>query len=342
MSFKLPFDLLLLQNLLPTVDLVKESLTKVNPQKTVDTWLKLFQPIAQRTQDAIAAQVHLVLQMAAHGLLLDGDSLAASELPHEYVALEHGCDSLFALYSDLVQASKDTFSQVSYDYPPGNAAIARLRDAHLGQRIGSKWSQLKSVLLPQELEKVLTSAAPESSVPQPEHQVLPKTLHGHLSHLALTHAKELDALATPLAAALRHLADGEEHVAVLRRAMDSAIVSAVATPISTILATEFTTVTDLRKKVYHARAQFDSISAKLSEDPNAAENPEWIQGEDDLVAAIEHAVTAMKRLLFPAKSISLLRVFVQAQYDYFSASAAAMEGVLSNMDKIEVEDEEDV
>ena len=59
------------------------------------------------------------------------------------------------LYTDLIQTTNETYGKVSYDYPPGNYAINKIKDANVSGLIGQKFNQLKNVSSPQELEKVL-------------------------------------------------------------------------------------------------------------------------------------------------------------------------------------------
>lgn len=314
MSFKLPFNLQKLQDLLPSVDQVKDQLAKVNPGKTVDQW-----------QHTLAAQVQHVQALASAGVKA-APGVDVSELPQDYVRLEQGCDALMALYRDFVLVSHSTFERLSYDYPPG---------------IDSKWDQLKSVLLPQELERLIMGGAAESLFQESAGpDLLAKTLNGHLLQLASTHAQELDELVAPLAKVLRFMAEGEDQVASLRHAMDGKIVS-IAKQMADILAHQFIEVSDLRKKVYHARGHFDSVRARLGNGDDAAENPEWIEGEDNLVAAIETACVAMKKVLFPIKGILLVRVFVEAQRDFHQASAEALSDALVNMDAVAVDEEQE-
>lgn len=71
------------------------------------------------------------------------------------------------------------------------------------------------------------------------------------------------------------------------------------------------------------------------------ENEELIAKEDDLVSSIEVAVVEMRRLVRPSKNIDLLKVFVTVQRDYFEAASKSLTGLLADLDKISISDEDE-
>ena len=145
MSFKFPsFDFKSIQESLPSVDQVKESFTKTSDQLS-----KSIQPYTTKTTQLISEQLKHLEQLANNTT----DDIDVSELPQDYLQLESNCDLLLKLYTDLIQTTNETYGKVSYDYPPGNYAINKIKDANVSGLIGQKFNQLKNVSSPQELKR---------------------------------------------------------------------------------------------------------------------------------------------------------------------------------------------
>lgn len=326
MSFKFPsFNLESIQNLLPSMEQVKESFNKA---------AKDIQPFAERTGQMLNAQVaqlqHLA-QEATHG----ADVL---ELPPDYLELERQCDALLKLYQDLIQFNSETYAKVSYDYPPGNYALTKLKDANVGGTLSLKFNQLKNVSLPQELEKVFMGEGdhPQETEAHIQQVVLPKTLYGKLASLAQTHLTELTKLDSPIALVLLQMASLYTEVALARLDQDK-LITAVNAKLVLVLNDEFIRVNELRKKVYAARAEFDALRAVHKDDE---ENEELIAKEDNLVLATEVAVVEMKQLLQPLQNVNLLKQAVQAQVDFHQAAAKKLAALMESIDNIDIKDDE--
>ncbi|EMG49748.1 GVP36 Protein GVP36 [Candida maltosa Xu316] len=344
MSFKFPsFDLKSIQESLPSVDQVKESFTKTGDQLS-----KSIQPYTSKTTQLISDQLKNLEQLANNA----NSDIEVSELPQDYLQLEANCDLLLKLYTDLIQSTNETYGKVSYDYPPGNYAINKIKDANVGGLIGQKFTQLKNAASPQELEKVLLgqdttpkdqadSPAEESVSIQPTSPQIPKTLYGHLAEVCVKHSEELKKSEHPLSFALLQISSTYQEIAVARLDQDKQIMSSLNSQLIKILNDSFIKVNELRKKVYGSRGEFDLLRHKYEKsDP---ENEQLIAKEDEFVSATEVAVVEMKKLLKPSKNIDLLKVLVTAQKEYFEVGAKKLTDLLNNLDKIPVtgEDEEE-
>ncbi|RCK55981.1 Protein GVP36 [Candida viswanathii] len=348
MSFSFPsFDFKSFQESLPTVDQVKESFSK-----TGDLLSKSIQPYTSKTSQLISEQLKHLEQLAKN---TNGD-IEISELPQDYLQLEANCDLLLKLYTDLIQSTNETYGKVSYDYPPGNYAINRIKDANVSGLIGQKFSQLRNASSPQELEKVLLGqdtkdgeeqgeGADEESTDtvkiQPTSPQVPKTLYGHLAEVCLKNSEELKASENPLSFALLQVSSTYQEIAVARLDQDKQIMTSLNSELVRILNESFIKVNELRKKVYSTRGEFDVLRNKFEKlDP---ENEELIGKEDEFVSATEVAVLEMKKLLKPSKNIDLLKVLVRAQKEYFELGAKKLTELLNNLDKIPTtgEDEEE-
>lgn len=343
MSFKFPsFDLKSIQESLPTVDQFKESLSKVNPSKTVEQIRDSIQPFASKTQQLINEQLHQVQALASNN-----SNVEVSELPQEYLQLENNCEILLKLYTDLIQTTNETYGQISNDYPPGNYTINKIKDAHVGDIIGNKFNQLKNVSTPQELEKILLGETDDDSKNkegqndnnlsiQPTSPDLPKTLYGHLSALTAKYSEELqkDSDLSALGLALLRTSSTYHEVGLARLHQDKSILT-LNHELVEILNQQFIKVNELRKKVYFTRSQFDQLRSKYeSSDP---ENEELTQKEDELVSATELAVIEMKTLLKPSKNIDLLKVLVKAQKEYFELGAKKLDRLMTELDEVQPE-----
>ncbi|RLV96201.1 Protein GVP36 [Spathaspora sp. JA1] len=341
MSFKFPsFDLKSIQDSLPTVDQFKESFSKVNAGKTVEQFKESIQPFTAKTGQLIQEQLKQVQQLASS----NGD-VEVSELPEEYLQLETNCDFLLKLYTDLIQYTDETYGKLSYDYPPGSYAINKIKDANVSGVISNKFNQLKNVSSPQELEKVLFNSSQDSTnennvTVQPTSPDLVKTLYGQLSAIAIKHSEELKTSENPLSFALLQVSSTYHEIAVARLDQDKKIMAGVNSELVSILNQQFIKVNELRKQVYYTRSQFDLLRAKYEDDP---ENEDLIIKEDELVNATEVAVLEMKKFLRPSKNIDLLKIFITAQKEFFELNAKRLTELLSNLNKIPIngEDEED-
>ncbi|KAG7665320.1 uncharacterized protein J8A68_001008 [[Candida] subhashii] len=350
MSFFSSFDLKSIQDSLPSVgqvrDTFSESLAKVNAGKTVEQFKESIQPFTSKTTQLISEQVKQVQQLANN----TNPNVEVSELPEDYLQLEANCDLLLKLYTDLIQFTNETYGKLSYDYPPGNYAINKIKDANVGGVIGAKFNQLRNASSPQELEKILLGGnnngqqqqqqqATEGGVSiQPTSPDLAKTLFGQLSAITIKHSEELKASENPLSFALLQVSSIYHEIGVARLDQDKKIMSDVNQALVVILNEQFIKVNELRKRVYAARSSFDVIRAKYEDDP---ENEDLIAKEDELVNATEVAVLEMKKLLRPSKNIDLLKVFVKAQKEYFELNAKKLAELLNSLNKIPVEDEVD-
>ncbi|KAI5951664.1 hypothetical protein KGF54_004739 [Candida jiufengensis] len=346
MSFKFPsFDLKSIQDSLPTVDQVRETFSKVTPSNaTIDQ----FKESIQQTTNKINDQLKQVQNLAN---INNNNNIEISELPPDYLQLEINCDLLLKLYTDLITFTNETYNDVSYDYPPANYTINKIRDAHVGDMISSKFNQLKNVSSPQELEKVLLGTNEDNSKAditiQPTSPDLPKTLFGHLSEILSKHSQELTKQSTQsdeinsnkLSFILMQISSTYHEIGSSRLEQDQKIMNQLNQELVDILNKQFIKVNELRKKVYLTRSQFDQLRFKYeTTDP---ENEELISKEDELVGATELAVIEMKKILKPSKNVNLLKVLVQAQKEYFEFGSKKLGDLLTNLDKVSKEVEKD-
>lgn len=350
MSFKLPsFDLKSIQESLPKVDFENISKSFQNSGKAVLEYLELFkesiQPFTSKTQSLISTQLHQVQQLALTHI---GSNVEVSELPSDYLELEKSCDLLLKLYTDVIQYTNDTYGVVSYDYPPGNTAISKIRDANVGGIFTSKFNQLKNVSTPQEMEKVLLGGGEEKSE-QDEGTVeiqtisaqLPRTLYGQLATIANKHSEEFSDSSNTLSFALLKISSTYTEIATSRLEQDKKIMSELNHNLVRILNEQFIKVNELRKRVYSSRLEFDLARSKKSETAQDEEDDDLIAKEDELVSATEVAVLEMRKLLKPSKNVDLLKVFVKTQKEHLEASAKKLGSLLTELENIEFKDEDE-
>ncbi|EEQ39715.1 Bin/amphiphysin/Rvs domain for vesicular trafficking family protein [Clavispora lusitaniae] len=341
MSFKFPsFNLQSLQESLAKVDMESISKSFQSSGKAVSEYSEhlkeSIQPLTSKTQSLISAQLQQVQQLASTH---SDTNIEVSDLPEDYLILEKNCDLLLKLYTDLIQYTNSTFGTLSYDYPPGNSALNKIKDAHVGSLLSSKFNQLKNVSTPQEMENILLGTKESETV---ETEVvtleLPKTLYGKLSEIATKASSDFNETCEPLSFALLQISSAYVQIATARLDQDKKIMSELNHALVQILNEQFIKVTELRKRVYGARSDFDLLRSQTGEDE---ENEELIAKEDDLVSSIEVAVVEMRRLVRPSKNIDLLKVFVTVQRDYFEAASKSLTGLLADLDKISISDEDE-
>lgn len=341
MSFKFPsFNLQSLQESLAKVDMESISKSFQSLGKAVSEYSEhlkeSIQPLTSKTQSLISAQLQQVQQLASTH---SDTNIEVSDLPEDYLVLEKNCDLLLKLYTDLIQYTNSTFGTLSYDYPPGNSALNKIKDAHVGLLLSSKFNQLKNVSTPQEMENILLGTKELETV---ETEVvtleLPKTLYGKLSEIATKASSDFNETCEPLSFALLQISSAYVQIATARLDQDKKIMSELNHALVQILNEQFIKVTELRKRVYGARLDFDLLRSQTGEDE---ENEELIAKEDDLVSSIEVAVVEMRRLVRPSKNIDLLKVFVTVQRDYFEAASKSLTGLLADLDKISISDEDE-
>lgn len=328
MSFKFPsFNLQSIQDSLPTLEQVKESVNKVNKEQ--------IQPFTAKTTSLINQQLNQVQHLV-------DNNIEVSELPQDYLQLEADCDLLLHLYSDIIQFNQDTYSKVSYDYPPGNYALNKIKQANVGGVITSKFNQLKNAQSPQELEKIfLGESQKDKNLDEVSIQTIsiPKTLYGQFGTICQKHSEELKNSNNPISLALLQISSTNIEIANARLVQDSTIINQFNQSLLDILNQQFLKVNDLRKKVYTIRNEFDYIRSISKNDQE--ENEQLIAKEDDLVSATEIAVLEMKKLLKPSKNLDLFKILVKAQQEYHQLASNKLSSLLSNLNEIKVEQEDE-
>lgn len=349
MSFKFPsLNLLSLQESLPKVDIESIQKSFQTLGKAVSQYSEhlkeSIQPFTAKTQTLILTQLQQVQQLASAN-----SHIEVSELPEEYLTLEANCDLLLKLYTDLIQTTNDTYGITSYDYPPGNSALNKIKDAHVGLIFATKFNQLKNVSTPQEMEKILlgggpqeeeTSAQGDTVAVQVISAELPKTLFGHLAAVASKSGDDFAKSSDSLSFALLQISSAYTEIATARLEQDKKIITGLNHALVAILNEKFIKVNELRKRVYSARSDFDIARSKGSSDEDE-ENEELIAKEDELVSATEVAVLEMRKLLRPSKNVDLLKILIKAQKDFFEASSKKLNTLLTDLDKVEFKDEDE-
>lgn len=321
MSFKLPFSFQSIQESL-NLNLINQSLRKGKES---------IQPYTDKTFLMLSTQLSHLQELS--GGAASGDT---SELPVDYLKLEVQCDLLLKLYGDLIQFSNDTFANVSYDYPPGNYALTKLRESNISGALSNKFNQLKNASTPQELEKVFVGGSEqEEAHVQTISAQIPKTLYGKLSQIAATHGEELKEANSPLSLALLHFSSTYLEIAGARLSMDQKISSQVGDHLVRLLNEQFIKVNDLRKSVYTKKLELDTARGNYKEGDDKI-----VEKEDELVSAIESTVTEMKKLLSPTTNISWIKIFAEAQKEWFEIGQKKLAGLLENLEKIDLEEDE--
>lgn len=350
MSFSFSnFNLQSIQDSISKVDFdsISKSFLNVNPGKTVSEYSEhlkeSIQPLTSKTQQLISTQLQQVQQLAAGHA---NPNIEASELPEDYLVLEKNCDLLLKLFTDLIHYTNDTYGTLSYDYPPGNSAITKIKDVHVGSMISNKFNQLKNVSTPQEMEKLLLgqSATPpaidsetvEIQVTSPQ---LPKTLYGQIAQIASRNGGECAETNDKLSFALLQISSAYMEIGSARLEQDKQIMNDFNHKLVSVLNEKFIKVNELRKKVYGARMEFDLVRSQVGSDDE--ENEELISKEDDLVAATELAVGEMRKLLNPAENVNLLKVFLAAQKEFFEMASKRMGSLLLELEKADFKDDDE-
>ena len=222
--------------------------------------------------------------------------------------------------------------------------MTAIKDANLGSVLGNKFQQLRNATSPQDLENALLGKKTEGgeetgNTPVKKGPV--KTMFFQLASIAEANGAEIKQNGSQsVAEVLELLAAAYKDVGNARLEQDEVILNDFNSLLVSILDQQFIEVTDLRKRVYHARHQFDLVRASAA--PEAEEeSEELIAREDELVNATEAAVTAMKKLLKPSKNVSLLKVLVLAQKAYFEVSAKRLNALEKSLDAVKIEDDDE-
>lgn len=347
MSFKFPsFNLQAIQDSLPKVDMESIQKSFQTLGKAVSQYSEHLKeslgPFTTKTQNLILSQLQQVQQLAAAN-----GNIEVSELPEEYLTLEANCDLLLKLYTDLIHSTSETYGTISYDYPPGNSALNKIKDAHVGLMFAAKFNQLKNVSTPQEMENALLGKETEPKEDVSTTVVtaeLPKTLFGHLAAVMTQSGADFAQSSESFSFALMQIASAYTEVATARLDQDKKIMAELNHALVTVLNEKFIKVNELRKRVYGARSDFDVARSKKTEDNEAEEDEDdedLIAKEDELVSATEVAVLEMRKLLKPSKNVDLLKVLVTAQKQYFEAGAKKLAVLLEGLDKIAFEDDDE-
>lgn len=241
-----------------------------------------------------------------------------TQLPEEYLELEHKVDNLKQVYNKLLSVSSQ-FDNESYDYPPN------LKESFtdFSKTLQKKVSGLSNVQSADDFQRVLMTN-------EGEHEK--KTLYHALSRAAKPAVPTTDET-DPLSVGLLKFSAAEEKIGENRLQQDALISTKFNKPLQSTLQNAFKIVGKARKNVYNSRLNLDAL--KNNKKSNRIEIE---QAEDDFIAATEEAVSVMKNLLKNSELLKVLSDFVAAQLNFYKSSVEVLNNLLPEIDDLNTEE----
>ncbi|TGZ81533.1 hypothetical protein EX30DRAFT_340795 [Ascodesmis nigricans] len=290
-----------------------------------------FTPFANRTGQLLREQL--------------GQAEDKTQLPPDYVELEHRVDALKQVHSKLLSVTSQ-YANESYDYPPN------LRESFLdlAHSISDKVAAVSTASSAAEAQQALT---------KPGKKPAPKTFNHALGRASLTCAHILDS-SEPLATALEKYALASEQVGEARLHQDQQIVQRFNSAFTTTLNTNINFAAKARKNVENARLSLDAAKARaknggmgfalpagvgrkeghVGEDHLTEEQRVEIEtAEDEFVGATEEAVGVMKNVLDTPEPLRNLADLVQAQLEFHKKAYEIYAELAPLIESLQVEQE---
>jgi len=255
-----------------------------------------------------------------------------SELPEEYILLEKKVDTLRTVYKKLLTITT-TYEIESYDYPPNIKESV----SDLSKALSEKFQGLQKASSTAEAEKALNS--------ENQHVPLPKTLAHELAKAAKNSHELLKELGedNSLSKVLLKFSESETKIGNARLEQDQLIITEFNAKLQDILNQNFKETQLNRKNVENARLNFDTLRYEVKLNPERQEElqDKLDESEDELVNATTVAVQSMKKLISPAESVNLVKLFSKIQLDYHKSVVAELEGLVKELESVPIEEEDD-
>lgn len=248
-----------------------------------------------------------------------------SQLPQEYVELEHRIDLLKSVYVNLHSVTA-TYDSESYDYPNS------LRESMLDvtKNIGTRVEKLAAARSTGEAQAVFIAESPKTQ---------PKTLNHAISTATNLSALKIQQQSTDdsfdiIAQGLTQVGTAEAKIGEAKLQQDKLIQGKVNAPFVDQLKHKLAIVDRSRKNVENKRLSYDAARASLKNckpEKEASLRVTLETLEDEFAAATEEAVVVMKEALKQAAILDQLVELVTAQLAYHSAATELLTQLLPGL-----------
>lgn len=242
-----------------------------------------------------------------------------SQLPDEYVQLEHRVETIKLIYENFLKVTK-IYENESYDYPSN---VKESVD-EFSKLVGGKLHDLSKVTNREQAQNVLLSS------PQMKE---PKTLNYALSKVALTSSEHVED--ESLANFLAKYSDSQTKIAQLRLQQDTMIQTKFNKAIKEKLEQDIETSTKARKLVEQKRLQYDVVRSNrlknTKPEKQAALQVEESTHEEEFAKATDDAIIAMNKVVELADFSANLHELVAAQLAYHKSSAEILEELVNEV-----------
>ncbi|SCU78348.1 LAFA_0A06172g1_1 [Lachancea sp. 'fantastica'] len=281
--------------------------------------------VSQRTQD-LTTQLPSLAQSTQRMVQEKlGQVTDISQLPQEYVELEHRIDRIRLVYENFLKVTQ-VYENESYDYPNN------VRDSvnEFSAVVGSKLHDLSRVTSTGEAQSVLISPGPHRD---------PKTLNYALSKVALTSSeylnKSVGSEEPDLSSKLLAYSDVQAKIAQARLQQDTLIQTKFNKKLRDTLANDLQEAHLARKNVEHKRLLYDIARTNLAAakpEKEASLRVEMETLEDEFAQATDDAVVKMQKASESSQFLKDLRELVSAQADFYKQSSELLADFLPQLE----------
>ncbi|SCU81556.1 LANO_0B03510g1_1 [Lachancea nothofagi CBS 11611] len=283
--------------------------------------------VSQRTQDfttQLPSLAQSTQRMVQERL---GQVTDISQLPQEYIELEHRIDRIKLVYENFLKVTQ-VYENESYDYPNN------VRDSvnEFSAVVGGKLHDLSRATSTGEAQSVLISPGPHRD---------PKTLNYALSKAALTSSEYLSKSGgseePDVSSTLLKYSDVQAKIAQARLQQDTLIQTKFNKKLRDTLANELNDAHLARKNVEQKRLQYDIARANLASakpEKEASFRVQMESLEDEFAQATDDAVVKMQKVTESSELLKDLRELVSAQAEYYKQSSELLSEFLPQLETV--------
>ncbi|SCU78429.1 LADA_0A05578g1_1 [Lachancea dasiensis] len=287
----------------------------------------LSEALTQKTQDfttQLPSLAQSTQRMVQERL---GQVTDISQLPQEYVELEHRIDRIKLVYENFLKVT-EVYENESYDYPNN----VRESVNEFSGVVASKLHDLSRASSTGEAQSVLIAPGPHRD---------PKTLNYALSKVALTSSeylnKSVGSEEPDLSSTLLKYSDVQAKIAQARLQQDTLIQTKFNKKLRAILAKDLNEAHLARKNVEAKRLQYDIARANLNgakPEKEASLRVQMESLEDEFAQATDDAVVKMQTVTESSEFLKDLRELVSAQAAYFKLSSELLTEFLPQLETV--------
>lgn len=289
-------------------------------------WEDLSSTVSQKTQELssnIPTMAQNTQRMVQERL---GQVTDISQLPQEYLELEHKVETVKLVYEHFLQVTA-VYDNESYDYPKYVSESVN----EFSKNMAAKVHELSKATSATEAQNILVTPGPTKE---------PKTLNYAISKVALNSSEYLskcfdDPADNKLAKVLLNYSDVQTKIAQARLQQDTLIQTKFNKVLKERLDESLSRATKARKDVQYKRLQYDVARTNLQNakpEKEAALRVQMETLEDQFAQATEDATVIMQEVIANSNFLPSVKELASAQLTYYEQSAKLMSDFVGSIE----------